>query len=112
MSAYVDQCICICRYKADVKYENDPEAVGHQIVQTPRISRPIYVPQRVQVSSVPVRQFGARGRVKAATSYDYITEETDQVSDNIYKILVSQCSGIALQPFFALTFEGGILVKE
>ncbi|XP_048521937.1 uncharacterized protein LOC109538811 [Dendroctonus ponderosae] len=64
-------------YKADVKYENDPEAVGHQIVQTPRISRPVYVPQKVQVSSVPVRQFGARGRVKAATSYDYITDESD-----------------------------------
>lgn len=73
--------IFFSRYKADVKYELDPEATQQHVIPTAHV----YVPPKIKVNKVPVRQLAIpRGSVKAVNSYDFVADEGEQVCSCYY----------------------------
>lgn len=59
-----------CRYNADVRYEVDPE-VQYQRPEAESPKLALYLPQKVEVNQIPVRQFVPRQKVQ----YQYVPEE-------------------------------------
>ncbi|KAL1502307.1 hypothetical protein ABEB36_007473 [Hypothenemus hampei] len=68
-------------YKADVRYELDPEAQQQQVVQSAPLRKAQEYArgtQKVDITRVPVRQFAPRGQLQAIKTYDYVPEEGGQ----------------------------------
>lgn len=60
-----------CRYKADVRYEVDPEVHQYQRPEAESPNLALYVPQKVEVNQIPVTQYVPRQKVQ----YQYVPEE-------------------------------------
>lgn len=69
-------------YKADVRYEVDPEVHQYQRPEAESPKLALYVPQKVEVNQIPVTQYVPRQKVQ----YQYVPEEVpeDQHQNSIF----------------------------
>ncbi|XP_050302072.1 uncharacterized protein LOC126740184 [Anthonomus grandis grandis] len=63
-------------YKADVRYEVDPEGLSQEHYHNPTAQQ--YVPQSVLPTQIPVRQIVTKGRLSSVNSYEYAAEKHEE----------------------------------